>query len=922
MGRNLYLLSLLVKLFIINSHSEEMNFTTLDLSFVIVMNQEYCIRSQLCVFPEFLSLPPPIIDVNGSIIIPSFQPIPTAHPLPPGFDDESCCLPCSCDLDRCTLSGMCCPETLDYLPSIEESASKIKIECNYASLKQLVTSETPLGPPVWMFTKCADNFHDDSPTRQKCENPDEFSNWRTKVPVAHIKTNDTFQNVYCAVCNNVLKEHTVYWNPLIQCSKSVMIPSSIDTIFEEVDAVSDCNIVYKLPQIGMQLPTCDIKISQCNATGHWKRYDPVVEAACHAYTAIYNNDYNNIFCFLCNELKENLPLSCEPNPKAGIAFSFSALLKFTSPSEVEMEPASGAEGKCKETQIHDPLKNECRNLSCMPPKALQDGICTDTVDYLTGVHYEAFLKLTPNESDVRVLDLDETISDVWNIYHEYFEGLNVSNRVHEQAMYYQKSINNDSFVKCFVLHCKTYFHIYDELSNIFVNSLLALEQNPNIFVTDNINSSKTFKMTISYYDMTPKNGFTNSSSDTYEEPLWFIDDGPRLASIVPDFIKDTQPILVTKLLGCPLVELDSRAYTIKVIDSTDLYLKEFDTRIGPDRYVLRNASHEMFIRICAEDFISMTKKLQQHKTKSRPTTSFEDGVTPQGILSVVCTCISLLCLLLTLATYSLFKELRTQPGINNMALVICLIAAQALFQFGNNQAASVPERECQVIGVLVHFFWLMVMFWMNICSIHMCRVFASITTVSASKSCFKQTMIYVIYTFVASTVFVLINIIVSLKSSDFKGMGYGGTLCYITDYRMVGYVFAVPVGCVILLNLATFILVVVKIIRMPTIKSDTKHTRNYFAIYAKLSTITGITWIFGFIYFFTESEAVEYIFIIFNATQGVFIFVSFICNKRVLDMYRNTIQTIKSKSEQLESSTSRKKSMDPALTNITTTDDR
>ena len=118
-----------------------------------------------------------------------------------------------------------------------------------------------------------------------------------------------------------------------------------------------------------------------------------------------------------------------------------------------------------------------------------------------------------------------------------------------------------------------------------------------------------------------------------------------------------------------------------------------------------------------------------------------------------------------------------------------------------------------------------------------------------------------------------------------KGIGYAGEFCYISDPRMVGFVFAFSIALVLFVNLALFILVVVKVSRLPTVKSEVKRQRNTLAIYAELSTITGATWIFGFLHSFTQVVALEYIHTILNATQGMFLFVSFVCNRRVLCMY-------------------------------------
>ena len=49
----------------------------------------------------------------------------------------------------------------------------------------------------------------------------------------------------------------------------------------------------------------------------------------------------------------------------------------------------------------------------------------------------------------------------------------------------------------------------------------------------------------------------------------------------------------------------------------------------------------------------------------------------------------------------------------------------------------------------------------------------------------------------------------------------------------------------------------------------------------QIASLMGFTWIFGYIAAFTDVEALWYIYIILNSLQGVFIFVSFICNRRV-----------------------------------------
>ena len=46
-------------------------------------------------------------------------------------------------------------------------------------------------------------------------------------------------------------------------------------------------------------------------TCRWELYDPVIGSACHAYTALFNFKYKNIFCFLCNEPFLTLTGTCQ-----------------------------------------------------------------------------------------------------------------------------------------------------------------------------------------------------------------------------------------------------------------------------------------------------------------------------------------------------------------------------------------------------------------------------------------------------------------------------------------------------------------------------------------------------------------------------------------------------------------------------------
>ena len=67
-----------------------------------------------------------------------------------------------------------------------------------------------------------------------------------------------------------------------------------------------------------------------------------------------------------------------------------------------------------------------------------------------------------------------------------------------------------------------------------------------------------------------------------------------------------------------------------------------------------------------------------------------------------------------------------------------------------------------------------------------------------------------------------------------------------------------------------------------SIKSaDLHQERHYLEIYAQLSTLTGFTWLAGFLLILIQSEVLEYIFILLNASQGIFIMIAFSFNRRL-----------------------------------------
>ena len=359
--------------------------------------------------------------------------------------------------------------------------------------------------------------------------------------------------------------------------------------------------------------------------------------------------------------------------------------------------------------------------------------------------------------------------------------------------------------------------------------------------------------------------------EPYADPI----DGKTILPIIPKISDVCQKSpLQYHLLPfslCPLMALKEYEYQVEgdviFLKGPGIYLKK------PDVYFSQNSSTT--ITVCSDSYFSSKNEFIRTFLEKNP-------YAVEIIVSVICTSVSLACLLIVFVTYCCFTALRTLPGLNNMALVLALFFAQLFYLMGGTFEIKTIWI-CEAIGLLLHFCLLASFFWMGICTFHMMMVFVFISKRSGSENTRAAFIRYTVIANLAAALLVCINIIVSVTSGG-PGFGYGGQPCYVTDNFMIFYTVAIPLGIVIFSNLIMFLCVIIKVSRLPDVKKNTKHERRNIIIFAKLSTLTGLTWAFAYIYQWTEIKAFTYLFIVANASQGLFIMFSFIINKRVWGM--------------------------------------
>ena len=256
-------------------------------------------------------------------------------------------------------------------------------------------------------------------------------------------------------------------------------------------------------------------------------------------------------------------------------------------------------------------------------------------------------------------------------------------------------------------------------------------------------------------------------------------------------------------------------------------------------------------------------------------------------LSFVCGIVSIACLCITIIVYMLPK-LQNQPGRLMLCLSISLCLAQILFFVARK--AEIDNVLCKTLGILVHFFFLASILWMNVMSYDVFKTFsASFSNVKNNR---KHFAFYSLYVWLSSIIMISVCILLDEMTSWSYRPQYGVSTCWISNSKGLIVFLLSPLAVVIVLNSVFFALSVRSICVTKRKSSELLQTKSNceILIYIKLSTVMGLTWVFGYVATLVQNQVFWYLFVIFNGLQGLFIFCSFVLNRRVYLVVRECLR--------------------------------
>ncbi|NXX56950.1 AGRL4 protein, partial [Scopus umbretta] len=263
------------------------------------------------------------------------------------------------------------------------------------------------------------------------------------------------------------------------------------------------------------------------------------------------------------------------------------------------------------------------------------------------------------------------------------------------------------------------------------------------------------------------------------------------------------------------------------------------------------------------------------------------GVTNYNILTRITQLgiiISLICLSMCIFTFWFFSEIQSTRTTIHKNLCCSLFLAELIFLIGINMNNN--KLFCSITAGLLHYFLLAAFAWMCIEGIHLYLI---VVGVIYNKGFLHKN--FYVFGYISPAVVVGISAALGYKY-------YGTTeVCWLSTKNNFIWSFIGPACLIILVNLLAFGVIIYKVFRHTAMLkpevSCYENIRSCARGALALLFLLGATWIFGVLHVVQGSVVTAYLFTIFNAFQGMFIFI-FLCvlSRKIQEEYYRLLKNV------------------------------
>ncbi|XP_070539162.1 uncharacterized protein [Ptychodera flava] len=254
-----------------------------------------------------------------------------------------------------------------------------------------------------------------------------------------------------------------------------------------------------------------------------------------------------------------------------------------------------------------------------------------------------------------------------------------------------------------------------------------------------------------------------------------------------------------------------------------------------------------------------------------PLDSFD---TFQSYLSIVCSSLSVLCLITRVIIYCVNPHMHTFPGKLLLNLVIAILLAQVLYlsSMGLNE---IPLM-CFALAVALHYSWLANFSWMAVVSYDLCRTFRSVNTTLDVSQSVRRLTVYCLLGWLLPGCIVCTAVSLQISKATEFNAGYGeNSICWIRNPIALLIFFITPLGMTVIFNTACFVLTFISLKSTSSKSAGNSGRSGWKALVipcVKAFVIMGVTWNLALLEAFIDNYVLSVIFITVNSLQGTLIF--------------------------------------------------
>ena len=767
---------------------------------------------------------------------------------------------CSCD-QFCGYHGDCCQDFEEFCPEeydlFKEQSGLYPLHHNRSDFKCMSLYDGSLeGKYNLMIHTCPDGT--------ECEFTSQLNeDVNTFVPMYDVHRGVHYISGQCAICNGVTS--VLPWGVNLECKSlkdpkeyiSTGLVNSTESLTDIKD-VGDCRMLYSV--VGESRPCVKNVFSTCKDSCLNEELVALCESAAQdlmlykkgefIWSAIHGV-YRNPYCALCNAHANSTTsgLVCSKNldyiehdiPE--VMYDFSLTLVFDFDPRKGLTVGNHPPPECAVGEIYVPDEDACRPIKCISGFVLDVSECipesTSIIAIVTGT-----FSVEPTQQIIETLyqgkdDLQKSVEDGLGETLESFGIIRKGFVVDTKMSYENKEFKALNKLMC---HCD-------------YTSLFATDENNRTHKIDEFEeavANKVRKNVIKY--LLQRNLHLKTVKAFVQSEL------QNSSTLNSQHVDCTW--LVYQLNE---IQMENGTGSVTVVPSGKTYASGMFQTL--DEVVI----------VCEKELNDSVKETEMVNYTL-------------NILTLVCIGISIMCLLARIILQHFITSFKKRPGKIQLQLTFTLLFAFVMLVLGPF-LSGIPEA-CTTAAILLAYGFLAAFIWMNVIAVDTWLVFKPSAAFSRADEQEKSLLVHIICGWGIPILLVAVSIAINYSDVDERFVPkFGGSRCWYTQrYAMLLY-FGVPIALSIILNIFLYISTSYNLHKAFQNSLVSSNMEGYhFGIYVRLFILMGITWIFGFISAFTDEIIIDFIFVILTSLQGLFLSISFVCNKRVLSEMKETVR--------------------------------